>query len=75
MGKLTPLVYGNSSDEIPQPTSVLLGSNLTKNLKQPSKQQKHEPSEEQDQDELTEEQAYKKHRERLRLRSGLPPVK
>jgi hypothetical protein len=34
-----------SSDEIPQPTSILLGSNLRKNSDDTSKKQKEEPKE------------------------------
>lgn len=45
MGKVTYLGLLTSSDEIPQPTSILLGKNLRKNSDEASKQQKTEPKE------------------------------
>ena len=45
MGKVTYLGSLTSSDEIPQPTSILLGRNLRKNSDEASKQQKEEPKE------------------------------
>jgi len=43
MGKLTNLGWSNSSDEIPQPISVVYGRNLRTNSEQASKKQKKEP--------------------------------
>jgi hypothetical protein len=45
MGKLTNHGWSTSSDEIPQPTSILLGANLRKNSNEISKKQKEEPKE------------------------------
>jgi hypothetical protein len=41
-GRLINCGWSNSSDEIPQPTSILLGRNLRKNFDEASKQQKEE---------------------------------
>jgi hypothetical protein len=42
MGKVTRLGWSKPSDEIPQPISILLGSNLRKNSDQASKPQKQD---------------------------------
>jgi hypothetical protein len=42
MGKVTHHGWYSSSDEIPEPTSILLGSNLRKNSDQASKPQKQD---------------------------------
>ena len=43
MGTFTNHGWSTSSDEIPQPTSILLGRKLRANSEQPSKQQKPVP--------------------------------
>jgi hypothetical protein len=45
MGKVTNHGWVNSSDEIPQPTSILLGRNLRKNPNEISKKETEEPKE------------------------------
>jgi hypothetical protein len=42
MGKVTHHGWSKPSDEIPQPTSILLGSNLRKNSEQASKPRKQD---------------------------------
>jgi len=43
MGKVTHHGWSRPDDEIPQPTSILLGRNLRVNSEQPSKQPKPVP--------------------------------
>ncbi len=50
MGKVTHLGWSSSSDEIPEPTSILLGKNLRKNSDQASKKQKQDQDKEDKQD-------------------------
>ena len=45
MGKVTYLGSSTSSDEIPQPISILLGRNLRRNFDEASKEQKTKPKE------------------------------
>ena len=45
MGKVTDHGWSTSSDEIPQPASILLGANLRKNSNEASKNQREEPRE------------------------------
>ena len=42
MGKVTHHGWYSSSDEIPEPTSILLGNNLRRNSDQASKKQKQD---------------------------------
>ncbi len=50
MGKVTHHGWYSSSDEIPEPTSILLGKNLRKNYDQASKKQKQDQDKEDKQD-------------------------
>jgi len=45
MGKVIHLGWSTSSDEIPEPISVLMGANLRKNFDETSKKQQEETKE------------------------------